>query len=359
MKMKIKVVVKCALTCLFIPLLLISLAGCAAFGPKTIPRDRFEYSTGLATSWKNQMLLNIVKLRYMDTPVFLDVTSVINSYTLQSEVNMGLSFKQPSHENSQTLGGKGIYSDRPTISYVPLMGDRFTKSLLTPTKPETIFTLIQVGWRADLLMRITVKSINGIYNEGERGSDQLNSGRRFSNLIQAFRRIQLSNAVGMKMGKTEGGTTPLLFFRHEVPQEVEKDVQFLRETLRLNPDTEEFQLTFGALSTNDKEIALLTRSMLEVLIAISLDIEVPQEHLEMNRAVPSPPDIGLEPLIGIRSGEEEPEDAFVAIPYRNHWFWIEDTDLNSKKLFTFLLFLFNLTETGDMINAPVMTIPAG
>jgi len=349
---------KHALTCLFIPLLLVSLAGCAAIGPKTIPRDRFDYSTGLATSWKNQMLLNIVKLRYMDTPVFLDVTSVINSYTLQSEVNLGLNFEQDAG-NSQALGGKGIYSDRPTISYVPLMGDKFTKSLLTPTKPETIFTLIQVGWRADLLMRITVKSINGIYNEGSRDVEQSDSDMQFSSLLQSFRRIQLSHAVGMRLGKTEDGTTPIVFFRREVPQKIKKDVQFVRETLRLNPDAEEFNLRFGAVPTNDKEVALLTRSMLEVLIAISSGIDVPKEHLEMNRAVPAPPDIGLEPLIRIHSGEGKPKDAFVAIPYRNHWFWIEDTDLNSKRLFTFLIFLFNLTETGDVINAPLMTIPAG
>ena len=356
--MKKRIKSKHALTCLLLPALLALLSGCAAIGPKTIARDRFDYSGGLATSWQRQMLLNIVKMRYFDTPVFLDVTSVINSYTLETEVNLGLTFEQGAG-NSQTLGGKGTYSDRPTISYVPLMGDKFTKSLLTPTKPETIFTLIQVGWRADLLMRITVKSINGIYNEGSRDFEQPDRDMRFSSLIKSFRRIQLSNAVGMKVGKTEDGETPLLFFRREVPQEIQKDIQYVRETLRLDPEAEEFNLRFGPISRNDKEVALLTRSMLEVLIAISLGIEVPQEHLEMNRAAPAPPDIGLEPLIRIRSGEGKPKDAFVAIPYRNHWFWIEDTDLNSKRLFTFLIFLFNLTETGDTINAPLMTIPAG
>jgi hypothetical protein len=349
---------KLIIICLLLPTLLAILSSCATIGPNTIARDRFDYSGGLATSWQRQMLLNIVKMRYFDTPVFLDVTSVINSYTLQSEVNLGLTFKQGA-ENSQTLGGKGIYSDRPTISYVPLMGDKFTKSLLTPTKPETIFTLIQVGWRADLLMRITIKSINGIYNEGSRGREQPVSDMRFSSLIQAFRRIQLSNAVGMKMGRTEDGETPLLFFRREVPEEIQKDILYVRETLRLDPEAEEFNLRFGPISSNDKEVALLTRSMLEVLVAISSGIEVPQEHLEMNRAAPAPPDIGLEPLIRIRSGEEKPKDVFVAIPYKNHWFWIEDTDLDSKKLFTFLIFLFNLTETGDTINAPLMTIQAG
>ena len=35
------------------------------------------------------MLLNMVKLRYGDTPVFLDVASVINSYEVSGTANLG------------------------------------------------------------------------------------------------------------------------------------------------------------------------------------------------------------------------------------------------------------------------------
>jgi hypothetical protein len=357
--MKKKIKPKRAFTCLLIPLLLISLAGCATIGPNTIARDRFDYSTGLATSWKNQMLLNIVKLRYMDTPVFLDVTSVINSYTLQTEVNLGMTFKQPSTESSQTLGGKGLYSDRPTITYSPLLGDKFSKALLTPTPPKTVFFLIQVGWRADLLLRLSVKSINGIYNQGSRGADQQDFDPRFLSLVEAIRRIQLSDAVGMRIRETEDGATPLIFFRQDLSEEVMKDIMFIRETLRLDFDAEELSLRFGAVPSSNTELAVLTRSMLEVIIAISAGVDVPPEHVQENRAVPAPTDPGFEPLIRIRSGTEMPEDAFTAIPYKDHWFWIEDTDLHSKRLFTFLIVLFTLTESGESAPGPIIPIPAG
>ena len=61
-------------------LILAGLNGCASIGPGTMARDRFDYTTAISDSWKAQMLLNVVKLRYADAPVFLDVASVISQY---------------------------------------------------------------------------------------------------------------------------------------------------------------------------------------------------------------------------------------------------------------------------------------
>ena len=61
-------------------------AGCAGIGPPTVARDRFDYISAISESWKRQTLLNLVKTRYMDAPVFMDVTSVINSYALEAQL---------------------------------------------------------------------------------------------------------------------------------------------------------------------------------------------------------------------------------------------------------------------------------
>ena len=64
-------------------------------------------------------------------------------------------------------------------------------------------------------------------------------------------------------------------------------------------------------------------------------------------------------LIRVQSGREEPEDAFVSVSYRDHWFWINDTDYRSKRMFSFLMYLFRLAERGKPQQVPVLTIPTG
>ena len=64
-------------------------------------------------------------------------------------------------------------------------------------------------------------------------------------------------------------------------------------------------------------------------------------------------------LIRILSSPQKPDDAFAAVPYRQDWYWIDDKDFPSKRLFSFIMFLFTLTDTGEKQGAPIITIPAG
>jgi hypothetical protein len=108
----------------------IALTGCQSFGPHTVAADRFDYSSAIADSWKQQTLLNIVKLRYLDLPVFVDVSSVVAGYSLQTSIGLGGMLSTGNAIQGNTLSGSGqaIYTDRPTITYTVDRAEIFART---------------------------------------------------------------------------------------------------------------------------------------------------------------------------------------------------------------------------------------
>ena len=150
-------------------LIFAGLNGCASIGPGTVARDRFDYISAISDSWKAQMLLNVVKLRYADAPVFLDVASVISQYGFQGTVGVSGSWLQnPANSMfssaAQNVTAQGVYLDRPTVTYAPLSGEKFARSLMTPIPPAAILSFLQAGYPVDLVLRLTVHAINGIHS---------------------------------------------------------------------------------------------------------------------------------------------------------------------------------------------------
>ena len=138
----------------------------------------------------------------------------------------------------------------------------------------------------------------------------------------------------------------------------------IRQILGLNPEIEEFTVVYGALATDDTEIAILSRSMLQILSELGSYIEIPEIHIQEKRApanlaVVADTEAGVTPLLRVYSSLDPPKDAFVRIEYGGHWFWIDDKDYWSKRMFSFLMYLFTLAETGTPSQAPVLTLPAG
>jgi hypothetical protein len=64
------------------------------------------------------------------------------------------------------------------------------------------------------------------------------------------------------------------------------------------------------------------------------------------------------PIAHIHASSEPPANAYIAARYRDHWFWIDDRDLASKRVFTFLMVFSSIAESGAVPQVPVITIPA-
>jgi len=332
-------------------------SGCATLGPQSIPRDRQGYSSAISDSWKEQTLLNIVRLRYADAPMFLDVSSIVASYSAEGQLDAGVAFP-PQGSASSSVGGYGRLTTRPTISYAPLTGEKFTLSLLRPIPPASVFQMIQAGYPADFILGATTRAINGRYNRSA-GINARQADAEFVELAAAFRRIQQSEGLGMRVEKREHGEATLLFFRGDTTPQLEADIALARRLLAIQPSGE-FSLVYGSVQRGPNEIALLTRSMLEILMDFSNCIDVPPAHVSSGRTYAGYPErvAGAQRLATIHSGSTAPADAYTAVRYRDTWYWVDDHDLASKRAFAFMMMFFSLAETGHTAAPPVLTIGA-
>ena len=347
------------------PLLVLALSGCVSMGPRTIPRDRFDYSTAITDSWKRQTLLNIVKLRYLDPPIFVDVGQIIAGYSLEAAISLGgtESSEGAAQGDFFNLGGAGRYVDRPTITYTPLTGSRFVESLMTPFQPEAVFSTIQSGWPADVILFSCVASINGLKNTEVGVAGVVPAEPEFMRLLELMRTIQRSGAVGLRVQRGEGDrpSTVLTMRAENVPEETQRAISEARELLGLDPDAAEFHLVQAATAANRREIAVQARSMMHILSTMAAEVTVPPQHVTEGRASPgweSVTGVAHTPIMRVDASKEPPVDAYVSVPYRDHWFWIDDKDLRTKRAFALMMLLFTLADKGRVETPPLVTIPA-
>ena len=349
--------------CLLSGVVTLLCVGCA-IGPNAMTRDRFDYNAAISDSWKTQMLLNIVKVRYGDAPIYLDVASVINSYEVSGAANLGAFWNfNPSYQSGSSAGVTSFFANRPTITYSPLTGERFTRSMMTPLPPSSIFFLVQAGYPADAVFRALVQSVNGIRNRYGGAGRNLPADPEFYVLIKSLREIQDSGALELRVQKETNREANLVVLGGSRNEKADAQSREVRKMLGINPQVREFKVVYGSLPSNDKEIALITRSVLQLVVDLGSFVEVPDIHVAEKWVLPTLTEQAADgsavpPMVRIHSGTRNPGDAFAAVSYQGHWFWIDNRDLPSKGVFSFLMFVFNLVDTGMKEGTPVITIPA-
>lgn len=339
-----------------------TLSGCVNVGPATVSVDRFDYSTAIADSWKQQTLLNIVKLRYSDLPVFVDVSSVVAGYSLQTGVSVSgvVSSRGAVQGDYGSLGGQAIYTDRPTITYVPMTGEKFLRGLVTPIDPKNIFFLLQTGYPADFVLGLTVESLNGLSNRSLTGGRLREADPTFRRVLDLLRELQARGAFGMRVeeARDKGQHAIVLLPRDGASPEVVAIAAELRGLLGLSADSHRLMLRYSPMRGGPEDLHVNSRSMLQILQAFASYVEIPEDDVRAGRATPSAPGTDRPDVGRIRSGAEKPAAAFVAVPYRDRWFWIEDSDFLSKRALTAVMFFFTLADTGAAERLPLITIPA-
>jgi hypothetical protein len=394
-------------------LLAACLASGGCLGPAAVRSSRLKYNEAVRVTNDEQILTNLVRLRYADSPIFIDLPNI----TSQFELAAGGSDPGPS--GSQTNFGIGgiMGRDAPTLSYHPRQGREISKALLNPLSAE-VYSVVTAGARLEQLLWMTLNDINDVQN-AVRGTILVprtpDDNVRFLRGVHLL--AEIDDAGGMEVGfatseNTRDASDPIpvelvegrdllgaakdgyvyrdkgngrvalykrdrgLGLKIRSPFNRSPEAREMAEIFNLTPGLNRYKIESelepgaessvpGALPGIDT-LYLNLRSMLQIMTFMSKGVCVPAEHVRSGEAPTTRgPDGRPFDWTSITAGnffvasqKHRPHNAEVAIPYRGYWFFIPKDDVDSRSALAVLEILFSLQESDDTSGGPVLTLPA-
>jgi hypothetical protein len=260
------------------------------------------------------------------------------------------------------------YEDKPTITYQPLQGEKFVKNLLEQISLDVLLLLNNSGWSVERIFRLCVQDINGIRNApGASGPtpDYAPEYKDFLTVAKLMRTLQKRNLTNVEYEFIDGKSTLVFSLAKEALELPE--TRKLVEMLRLTPNKTDYPIRRNDIDHNPNLLRLRTRSVMGVLYYLSQSVEVPQDDVRKGKLTTTKYADGspfywsdlFSNLFQIKSSSEKPSDAFVSIKYRGSWFYIDDTDIESKRTYSLFGQIFAIQAGKIKVERPMLTLPIG
>jgi hypothetical protein len=402
-------------------------AGGCSFGPKAIEHTHRRYAAAVVRVDEEQLLRNIVRRRYTEAPINLDVSPIAAQYELSASAEArpffsteAARFENPSVYGTFTsilpflaVGG----ANRPTVSMTPQDDGPDVRRFLTPISADTLAFLTEAGWPISGVLRIWIDRLNGVPNwvppagpMRETPPDFLRF-HRACELLQAAQDQELASlhmedrateqggplrpeavtasamVEAAKAGfeyrpRDDGKSWALVKRERRMVLQVNPaglgspELSELATLLNLRPGQQRYELAVSSgvpdPAKNPSEPAavlrLTPRSTAQALFFLANGVEVPPEHLACGLVrVPDGVDAaeattGLFRVLSCPKGcsHKPPPEAYVAVCYRGHWYYIDDRDQESKATLLLMLQLTQLDFKRQQIGAvPALTLPVG
>lgn len=400
-----------------------SLAASGCLGPTAVSMTRTKYNEAYRATNDEQLLLNIVRLRYADSPIFIDLPNITSQFELSGRGNYmyGLGGDPPGLNN---LGlGELFYRDAPTLSYHPRGGQEIAKALLSPLSHE-LFNVVNAGANMQQFLLMAVNDINDVPNatrtismvpsapddnfEFRRGVELLAALEQRGAIELTIRKLEDDDTVSdpIPLQRVRGGdlvsaTKENYVFRKNdddqmtVRKQEKTLVLRVRDQDRNSPEMQEMARIFrvapgltiykikSELSGEHPDrkpgvpeeldvgegdtIYVNMRSMLQIDVFLSKGVCVPPEHV-LNGVAPMTPDGngGFYDWTSVTSGlfrvcsqKHRPKNAEVAVKYRGYWFYIASDDVQSRAAMAIVEILFAVQESEGRTAGPLLTLPLG
>lgn len=321
------------------------LTGCKSLGPQDIESKRTEFNEAIQRTDLQQVLLNIVRQRFSDPVMFLEITAISSSMTRTSNANLGAMLTSLG-PNTSSGGIGGALTESPMIFYAPNSGERFVRQILTPVDLKTISLLLQSGWSVERVLLIAVESIGDLNNTTAPHVE-------FASVARQLRVLQRKNLLAFAVERDDTNGDRLLI----IPKlGAHNEAAYLDVCRLLNqkPDGNpiRLQLGIGNSLAGLPATAIVTRSLYSSFYFLGNGVNLPARDLADRRGqerelAGTVFDPAQGPLFEVKNSHDEPKSAAVKIKYRNNWYFIQESDQDSRTTLALISMLLML-QSGDV-----------
>ncbi|MDR1255501.1 MAG: hypothetical protein LBJ94_01045 [Puniceicoccales bacterium] len=349
--------------------IVLACTGCSSIGPKGMRSVHPQYNDALTSVLDRQLLNNLVRLKYRENPLFLEINSITESRTrgLDGGLGNGKWFLHQSASQSTLVPTfKFLDSQTPTISYHPLRGKEFIQHLMTPIPFSAVLLMSQSGWKLERVFDLCIEKINGVDNASNASGPTPRikpDYEKFYRMTSLLQKLEYEHKLAL--GLDSANKSLVLRF---INVSNSPDMKELRKILDLEEGRDEFYFQDNFLSVSKQSLSVRMRSLMGLLFYLSHTVEVPQEDIDSGKVMTTVDGDGKVfdwtknasgKMLNIKCSKVLPKNAFIATYHRGHWFYIADEDLHSKSTFMFVSYLFNLQagEASARSVAPLLTIP--
>lgn len=346
------------------------LTGCTSLGPQQLPIYQYDYNNSLNYGLNQELLLNIVRLAYDDTPYFLTVSSISAQMELTATAGAGLSIATNNSiytGNTNTYSGQAgvAYTQRPTITYAPMRGEEFTEQMLRPVTLDDINNFS--SWSIARTLRVMVQDMGDLRNAENSIRPTSDTAPHyydeFIEFAHLFRDLQENFRVELSATKTENRVQIIATFKNMQ----DPDTRRLFNLLGVSTHYDRIIFTQSDRDgVSGNIVNVQTRSFLGILYYLSKSVETPPADRKAGLIdLTKNPDGTLfdwnevtRGMMRVHYSKSAPKNAYIAIYYRHYWFYVADNDQDSKKTFAMLSQLFALlAKDVGQNNHPVLTLP--
>ena len=361
-------------------LLLLNLSGCAV-ASHAVKSDFTAYNEVVQENQNQQMLLNLVRIHYHETPMFMQVGTIVNSYQSSGGGNIayglynllpfgGLIFPQSStglqaSTSSANAGVSYNFGASPSITYTPIDGAAYQKQFLTDFSPNTFALLVKSRWPIDKLGRIMIARVvidgsKDLVNRGE-VTDSLHEWLLSLRKAQKDYHMLIKNNPVTAAASTNAnaqGLTSALHANQKVDSESNAQAD-QGEKLKATADPktppapvkEEFCIKTDKTYVQLDQISF--RSLYDSMYEAAKNTETPGDR----KSCASPEEVGAG-IMNIHCSRFPPITASVSVWYKGYFYYIQNNDIESKDILVLLMTLYRM-QASPSPTGPALTIPVG